>query len=301
MKAPKDFSQVTAPDGYVSAFPLPDAAELAQFYTELYYQTPQSSTYHTEYPPHEIAHRGVKANLLLAAIDQARPRQGNDILLEIGVGEGFVLKAAAEAGYDARGVDFSDFGLQRFNPDLADRLEVGDAFHFLERMASDRKKFDVCILQNVLEHVIDPVGLLSRMTTLLAPQGVASITVPNDFSRLQTLATDLGHIDRQFWFCPPQHLHYFNTDTLPRFMARNGYEVVDLFADFPIDLFLLHPGSNYVRDPAAGPSAHQARMRVELAAAEAGTDAHLRLGRALAGCGLGRDITVVVRRHGDMG
>lgn len=292
----KTFKQVTAPAGYVSVSPLPSADEMAKFYAELYYQTPQTATYHASYPEHELAHKRLRADLLLHAIQTVQPRASTPAtLLEVGAGEGFVLKAAADAGYTIRGIDFSDFGLRKFHPELSDTLETGDAFQILDRVIERGDQIDVCILQNVLEHVIDPVALITRIRKLIGKHGIAGICVPNDFSRLQQVATDLGFIDRQYWMSPPQHLHYFNTDNLRTFLQQNGLDVVDAFADFPIEMFLFHPGSNYTHTSAAGRDAHQARVRLDLMLAEKGLAPYHEFCRAMTNVGLGRNVTMIVR------
>ena len=221
-----------------------------------------------------------------------RPFEGLT-LLDIGCGEGWLLAAALAEGYDVQGLDFSDDGMRRFHPELAARAQFGDAFEGLDALIEADQGVDVCTLEHVLEHVLDPEGLLARLPRLLKPGGVVAITVPNDFSRLQTRALASGAVDRAFWVAPPQHLNYFNTETLPPLMARLGFEVRCTFASFPIDWFLLHPGSNYIADPANGKAAHRARMDLDLMLAEAGMEAYLNLARALFACGAGRSITVI--------
>jgi hypothetical protein len=141
--------------------------------------------------------------------------------------------------------------------------------------------------------VLDPEQLLQRLTRLIAPGGVCAITVPNDFSPLQLAARAAGQVDRDFWLAPPQHLNYFEAASLTAFLTRLGYETRLAYASFPIDWYLMHPGSNYIADPAAGKPAHQARMAIDLMLAERGMPAYLALGQALFGAGAGRSLTVI--------
>jgi hypothetical protein len=90
-------------------------------------------------------------------------------------------------------------------------------------------------------------------------------------------------------------LHYFNVRSLLAFCERQGFRVIDAFADFPIEVFLLHPGSNYVEQPKMGKAAHHARMEPDLLIAEQGLDVYLDLYRALFRAGMGRDLTVLLR------
>jgi SAM-dependent methyltransferase len=283
-------------DGWRSIEPPPSAEALKAFYSGAYFQD-SHGTYAQAYSEVELKHRALLADLLLHALAEARGPSSSSggRLLEIGCGEGWFLKAALGAGYDARGLEFSDYGLKRFHPELADRVEFGDAFEALDRRIGEGAQAEVCVMEHVLEHVLDPQALLARLPAILAPGGVVAITVPNDFSAVQLEARALGHIDRDFWVQPPQHLNYFNAENLPRLLARMGFEVVGGYASFPIDWFLFHPGSNYVRTPEAGKATHQARVALDLAMAGKGIVAFHGLAQALLACGTGRSLTVIAR------
>jgi len=279
-------------DGWRSVEPRPSAEALKAFYSQAYFQD-SHGTYAPAYSEVELRHRALLADLLLHALAEVRGVGGR--LLEIGCGEGWFLKAALAAGYEARGLEFSDYGLRRFNPELAGRVAFGDAFEALDRLIDEKSAVEVCVMEHVLEHVLDPEALLARLPAILAPGGVVAITVPNDFSAVQREAQALGHIDQAFWVAPPQHLNYFNADSLPRLMSRMGFEVVGGYASFPIDWFLFHPGSNYVREPEAGKAAHQARMALDLVMAERGMAAFHQLAKAYLACGVGRSLTLIAR------
>jgi len=281
-------------DGWRSIEPTPSPQALQAFYSQAYFQE-SHGTYAPAYSEVELAHRALLAQLMLAALGRARGGAAAGRLLEIGCGEGWFLKAALAAGHDARGLEFSEDGLKRFNPDLASRVEFGDAFAALDRLIAQGAAVEACVMEHVLEHVADPQALLARLPAILAPGAVVAITVPNDFSAVQLAARRLGHIDRDFWVAPPQHLNYFDADSLPRLLQRTGFEVVGGYASFPIDWFLFHPGANYVRTPQAGKAAHQARMALDLIMAERGMPAFLQLAEAYLACGVGRSLTLIAR------
>lgn len=282
-------------DGWRSVDPRPSPEALKAFYSQAYFQD-SHGTYAQAYTDVELKHRALLADLMLHALAQARGSGGR--LLEIGCGEGWLLKAALAAGYEARGLEFSDYGLKRFNPELAARVAFGDAFEALDRLIDEKAAVEVCVMEHVLEHVLDPEALLARLPAILAPGGVVAITVPNDFSAVQRQAQSLGHIDRAFWVAPPQHLNYFDSESLPRLLERMGLEVVGGYASFPIDWFLFHPGSNYVRAPEAGKAVHLARIALDLVMAERGMAAFHGLAKALLVCGVGRSLTLIARPRG---
>ena len=287
----KTYSLVTHPDGWRSIAPAPSAHELKAFYANEYFQA-SHGTYAPDYTEAERAHRDLIARTLLFAAETGRGGTGGRFL-EVGCGEGWLLAAAQRAGFDVTGLDFSDDGLKRFHPELKAAATFGDAFENLERLIEAGAQFDVVAMEHVLEHVLDPERLLQRLPALIAPGGVCAITVPNDFSPLQLAARAAGHIDRDFWLAPPQHQNYFEAASLTTLLNRLGFEVRLAYASFPIDWFLMHPGSNYIADPAAGKPAHQARLAIDLMLAERGLTAYLALGQALFGCGAGRSLTVI--------
>lgn len=285
---------VIQPDGWRRVEPSPSPEALRDFYAAQYFQN-SHGTYAQAYTDQELEHRRLLAALLVEAIARGRGAKAGpgDALIEVGCGEGWFLAAAHEAGFAVRGLDFSADGLARFNPRFLDHALIGDAFEHLDGLIAAGAAADAVVMEHVLEHVIDPEALLARLPRLLKPHGVVAITVPNDFSPLQLQAKASGAIDRDFWVAPPQHLNYFNAENLPRFLERMGFVVKLAYASFPIDWFLLHPGSNYVADSAAGKPAHRARMAIDLLLAGQGIGKWLELSKALFACGAGRSLTVV--------
>ena len=282
----------------VSVNPLPTPQDLSRYYAEKYYQESdgKKTTYDAFYTPDELAYKKLESQMTIQGMLENLPKgKLNPSILDLGCGEGFLVKEAVDAGYQVTGVDFSSFGVEKWNPSIGHVCEFGDIYDFLDRCVSTVRTFDVCILRNVLEHVIDPVQLLKQIRNILAKDGIALITVPNDYSELQKMAMDKGYIDREFWFAPPDHLHYFNTINIVPFMQENGLTVVDMFSSFPIDFFLFHQGSNYIADKSLGKQAHFARIAIDLLLAKQGMEKFLNLYRAMATCGIGRDFTVVLR------
>jgi len=285
------YTLVIQADGWRTVEPKPSAQALKAFYAEAYFQSSQGA-YAPDYSDQERAHRALLARQLLSGVGTARDAAPGR-WLEVGCGEGWLLAAAKDAGWDVRGLDFSDEGLRRHHPALMDAVTIGDALDNLDALGKAGAAFEAMALEHVLEHVIDPEALMARLRSLVAPGGVIALTVPNDFSAVQTAAREANLIDRDFWVTPPQHLNYFDAPSLIAFLRRMDFEILGAWASFPIDWFLFHPGSNYVADPAAGKPAHRARMAIDLLLARQDFEAWLALGKALFDCGAGRSLTVV--------
>ncbi|MEW5728904.1 MAG: class I SAM-dependent methyltransferase [Pseudomonadota bacterium] len=296
MKA-DDFKAVPNQWGFFSAAPLPSAEELSEWYRKKYYQTAdqRQTTYQSSYNEAELAHKRLMANQLLHAVELVSGAGGGRSFLDVGCGEGFALKAAHDRGWSVEGLDFNADPARHWNPEIGDRVVAGDAYALLDQVVASGRQVTACVLTNVLEHVLDPHHLLTTLRRVVEPGGVLAITVPNDFSALQKALVAEGCVEREYWFSPPSHLHYFDSASLPRFCAGMGFEVRDLYAGFPVEFFLLHPGSNYARRPDAGKDVHRARVTLDLMMADRGMDSFHALYRALAACDMGRLITVVLR------
>lgn len=283
--------------GIYRADPLPNIEDLKEHYESKYYQEANgTTTYESAYSQKELDHKVLEANLAIQAIEDQIPNKNpTPSLLELGCGEGFFLKQVNnQTQWNMKGIDFSKFGVEKWNPDMLDKCEFGDIDSYINQYIQENKSFDICVLRNVLEHVIDPKALLTNLKKILSQTGLLLITVPNDYSLIQTHALANGYIDKDFWFLPPDHLHYFNTQNIRNFVGDLGYTVIDMFSSFPIDMFLFHPGSNYVKDKTVGKAAHHARIVLDLLMAQAGINNLLTLYRAMANCGVGRDISIII-------
>lgn len=285
--------------GIIAVDPLPDEKALSEYYARKYYQESdgKKSTYDASYTPDELEYKKLESRMTLQGMEENISVGRKSLsILDLGCGEGFLVNEAVEKGYQVTGVDFSSFGVEKWNPEILKNCVFGNVYDFLSRNKESEEKYDVCILRNVLEHVIDPPSLLRQIFDVLCDDGIALITVPNDYCDLQKLAMEKKYIDREFWFAPPDHLFYFNTKNIVPFFEKNGFTVLDLFSSFPVDFFLFHSGSNYVMDSAKGKEAHFARISIDLLLAKEGMDKFVNLYRAMAACGIGRDFTVVVRK-----
>jgi 2-polyprenyl-3-methyl-5-hydroxy-6-metoxy-1,4-benzoquinol methylase len=283
---------------YYTVAPKPSMEELRAFYQQQYFNSQTSNNgYEQSYTEPEIQHKELLADVLLYGVGCLKPEllKPGSRLLDIGCGEGFNLAAAAKAGLNGSGVDFTLDGIRAFHPELQDAVRVGDAYEILDQLIQAGEKFDICILQHVLEHVLAPEQLMAHLGRILSENGVLIITVPNDYSVIQLKALELGLIDREFWFAPPEHLNYYNAASLQQFVQACGYQILDCYGTFPIDFFLFHPGSNYIADKSAGKPAAKARVALDLCLAQAGLAPYLGFCQALVACGAGRSITITLQ------
>ena len=284
--------------GYYEATLKPTSEELQKYYRDNYYQV-EDGSYLLAYDEEELRYiRGQVAQRHRLMQHRGWLQQGPLSLLDVGCGEGHALHYFSSLGWNVRGLDFSVAGCTQMNPDCLPWLTQGDVFENLDRLVEEGACYDVVMLDNVLEHVIDPPALLGTLHRLVRPEGVLVVEVPNDFSRVQMTALSSGWIDRAFWVCQPHHLSYFNAEGLQSLCSATGWSCSALMSDFPIDWFLANPNSGYIvpettgtgKGTALGKGAHRARIALENMMRDADPDGMNRLYEAMAGTGVGRSI-----------
>jgi SAM-dependent methyltransferase len=108
----------------------------------------------------------------------AGPLRGRRVI-DCGCGSGGYVRALAERGADVFGIEFEASKLREaaLAPDLAGRVESGDVAH----LGFEDGRFDVALLNEVLEHVPDDRRALREVHRILRPGGrlvIFSPTVP---------------------------------------------------------------------------------------------------------------------------
>lgn len=134
-------------------------------------------------------------------------------LLDVGCGNGVMLKRMADLGWDVTGVDF--------DPNAVENARAkGLTVHLgsLDEQAFAPESFDAVVSAHLMEHIPDPAEYLRSCYRLLAPGGRLVSVTPN--------AASLGH--RLFgadWrgLEPPRHLHIFTPGSLESLAKKAGF------------------------------------------------------------------------------
>jgi 2-polyprenyl-3-methyl-5-hydroxy-6-metoxy-1,4-benzoquinol methylase len=163
------------------------------------------------------------------------------------------------------------------------------------------RRFDLVVASHVLEHVGEPVAFLEAVRTLLAPAGVAWISVPNVRSPEAALPGWTSY--------EPYHLTYFGPAQLRRAMERAGLRIdriwtTEPYSGWPLAVLrtALQRGKprHWNQSPVgAGAETVRGRAAVETAYrlamfASGGTIYPLRIAQAAAG--YGENLLALVRR-----
>ncbi len=276
--------------GFLQVADKPSPEALASYYKNTYFQN-EKANYRKSYSSLELEVIKLRIVQRDAQVQALYGRDDACSMLDVGCGEGFVLKHYLSKGWQVTGIDFSRAGVEQMNPDCLPFVQQGDIFQLLDAQIAAGNKYDLVWLGNVLEHVLDPLGLLHSLRQIVASNGLLVVTVPNDGNLYHESLLENGDIPQPpFWIAIPDHISYFTSESLKRAVFATGWNFLALQSDFPIDWYLAHEGSNYVADRSRGPAAHQARLRLEHLIGQAGPDAANRFYASLAEVGLGRNM-----------
>ena len=136
-------------------------------------------------------------------------------LLEIGVGSGSFLAYAQAHGYVPLGCDLSPMICSRVEQNTGIAMHCGS----LESL-SNEQRFDVVVMNHVLEHVSDPVVLLKAVRARLKPNGVLHLAVPNAGAWEARLPGWNSY--------EPYHLLYFTPRTIRLAAEKSGFTIQHL-------------------------------------------------------------------------
>jgi 2-polyprenyl-3-methyl-5-hydroxy-6-metoxy-1,4-benzoquinol methylase len=244
--------------GFLRVDPIPTKEEVERFYKEEFYSS--------EYKYFNDSSRTVQLSDpdFFGAYWEAHKTEIEKIkgplcdlsILDIGCGFALGMECFKRHGATVYGMDPSPEAIE-----YACENGVNAKVGFEDFTLFGDTRFDVVTMINVLEHLRDPADVLKRLKSVLKPDGLLVIDVPNEFNAFQTIANE-EHGLGEWWVCPPNHINYFNAESLPRFMQACDYQPVKTKSSFPLEMFLLM-GDVYVGDGELGSACHRKRVLFE--------------------------------------
>ena len=191
--------------GYVYANPRWSGEEILEAYTAV-----TDETY-----VQERAGRELTFQKHLRAMEKRLGQANGRSLLDVGAYIGVFVEAAAQAGWQACGVEPSEWAAA-----VAQQrgLPVIHGTQAAPELAG--KQFNVVTMWDVIEHVADPSDEIGKAYELLVPGGWLVVHTM-DISSL--MARLMG--SRWPWLMD-MHIHYFSQKTLQQMLEKNGFEVV---------------------------------------------------------------------------
>ena len=153
-------------------------------------------------------------------------------VLDVGCSSGYLARRLVERGAAVVGIDTDEEAAEEARA-VCEEVLVGDVESM--ELPFEPGSFDVILCGDLVEHLRDPVAVLTRLRPLLARGGRLVLTTPNIANwamRLGLLAgrwryTERGILDRT-------HTHLFTKKTLEQALAQAGFRIVEFDVTAPV-------------------------------------------------------------------
>jgi len=158
----------------------------------------------------------------LRALDEVLPLLAKDArMLEVGCGNGFVLKALRGRGYrNVVGIEPSADAVARAEASIRDNITVD----FLKEGIYESGSFDLIFFFQTLDHIYDPVHFLAVCRDLLAPEGLIlafNHDVESFSARLLGEKSPIIDIE---------HPYLYSKETIRRLLRKCGFTPLKIYS-----------------------------------------------------------------------
>ena len=149
-----------------------------------------------------------------------RSRTNGKKMLDVGCGHGFLLKEMKARGWDVEGLEVSqtgrEYALRNWNIPIYSEP--------LENLGLPSGTFDVVTLLYVIEHIFDPLSLLSEINQVLKPKGLILLRWPHTTPVVKILGPLSNKLDI---YHTQYHLYDFSPKTIEKMLFLAGFKSVE--------------------------------------------------------------------------
>jgi len=147
-------------------------------------------------------------------------------ILDVGCASGYLAKELKQSDNFVAGIDISDRFAEQLRIDL-------DSFHSMNIERDEwpqefmENKFDLVISAEIIEHMFDPWGFLSRIKKIMKVDGKMIITTPNFLlwnNRVRMLLGQYGEKEKLF---DRSHINLLSYNGLKKILKDSNYRVID--------------------------------------------------------------------------
>ncbi len=170
----------------------------------------------------------------LSLVEAFLPGKGN--LLEIGSGNGYLLKVAKERGWNPLGHEIDCESAKKVSEKIGMEILCGEFTSI-----NIKNKFDAVMMLHVLEHLKNPVEHINFIGGCLKRSGILFIALPNILSRsaIFKLALEKLKIKKKniaAYYDTDHHLWYYSPFTLRKFLEKNGFKILRIYSGDKINI-----------------------------------------------------------------
>jgi SAM-dependent methyltransferase len=206
--------------GLAFTSPRPSPEALEEFYSEKYFNSADPRLGYADYDGDSLAalNAGRTWDDLAAWAPQTRSLRTRT-LLDVGAATGSFGARAAADGWRVTACELSD---------SARAKAAAKGLCTVRSMEDAQGPFGLITMFHVLEHLIDPVDGLEQARTLVAPDGLLAVELPQWRS-----AGRLARRSKWAQLKPPEHINFFTKSSLREALHRSGWEVVQSSTPYP--------------------------------------------------------------------
>ncbi len=140
--------------------------------------------FHTDYKRYFEIQLDNARKSVIPFIEEVKPLEQGMQMLEIGSGQGSLLRAFAEQGVACTGVEMYPLWLEKANewlsPELSEKKVrlISSNIYDVDAEKDLGTKFDFIVLKDVIEHIHDQEKLIGWMKSFLNPEGIIFFAFP---------------------------------------------------------------------------------------------------------------------------
>lgn len=150
-------------------------------------------------------------------------RQGKLVFLDIGCGDGINLKevSAFDKRFDVYGSDYNSLRLLRAKKNAPKAtLILAD----MNKEVIKSGSCDVVLMNHVLEHIPDDVGMLKKMYSYLKPGGFALIGIPQEGTFMCKMR---NYVLEPYIPFITDHVHFYTDTEIKGKIKKTGFKIVE--------------------------------------------------------------------------
>lgn len=155
-------------------------------------------------------------NIFQKRVDIISKFRENGVVLEIGSSTGLLLSLLKVRGWNVLGVEPS-----RDAAEAAGKIGIETLNETFEQAKFKTESFDLVILNHALEHIRNPLVLLTKVRRILKKDGLLFIDVPNFGSLTAKLMST-----KWPYILPREHYWHFTKDSLFRILEKSKFKPV---------------------------------------------------------------------------
>lgn len=191
--------------------------DCAHVFTDGHFSEDQNKSLFAKVQPNQIPGANVEAGRLASAriVEHVSRFAHEGEWLDVGFGDGTLLMAAQEYGYDVSGIDLRAKSVEELLK-FGIRAEVADLASFVTA-----KRFDIVSMADVLEHMPYPGAALGAAWDIMRTNGILFVSCPNmDTGAWRHLTAN----DANPYWIEIEHFHNFSRKRLSALLLEHGFK-----------------------------------------------------------------------------